>query len=167
MLTDYFHQQAEMGSQGGKQMISKFADKVGIWKIYRLQITNVMQEAYGLSIWYRTAQKRLTGEMERTLQPDVVLVRAEGDKVSAPGHIAQTQWELELKACEHHQKPSNRPPPLKHTSMSQGLIIHCNLYTVWNFLPFWLLPYTQPGGLPKHKTDKSHGSPFCCLLVVL
>lgn len=41
----------EMRSRGGKQKkISKLADKVGAWKLYRLQTANVMQGAYGLSI---------------------------------------------------------------------------------------------------------------------
>lgn len=53
----------------------------------------------------------LAGEMERTVQSDAVLVRAERVKVSAHGHIPQAQRKLELRPQEHHPLPSRRPPP--------------------------------------------------------
>ena len=43
------------------------------------------------SLRYRVAQKGLAGDMERTVPSDVVLVRAEGVKVSACSHTAHTQ----------------------------------------------------------------------------
>lgn len=46
---------------------------------------------YTASLRYRAVQKELAGDMERTVPSDVVLVRAEGVKVSACSHTAHTQ----------------------------------------------------------------------------
>lgn len=83
---------AKMGSRGGTQKKpSTFVDQVGMWKMHRPQIANIMQGAYGLSLGQRATQKGLAGERERMVPSEVLQVGAEGVKVSAHSPMAQSQ----------------------------------------------------------------------------